>query len=193
MRAIVGDDGLGRGPWGANDPLLRDYHDTEWGVPVAGEQAYFERLSLEAFQAGLSWLTVLAKRPRLRQVFHDFVVDEVDSMSDHQLEAVLADPGVIRNRAKVFAIRHNARAVLRLRDHGGLVDLIEAHRPAESPAPTDSDEVAATTLASTELSKSLKAVGFKFVGPTTSQALIEALGLIDPHLIGCHRRGSSRR
>ena len=124
MRAIVGDDGFGRCPWGASDPLLRAYHDTEWGVPVAGEQAYFERLSLEAFQAGLSWLTVLAKRPRLRQVFHAFDVDAVAAMPEAELEAALADPRVIRNRAKVFAIRHNAWAVVRLRDHGGLV----AHR-----------------------------------------------------------------
>ncbi len=193
MRAIVGADGRGRCPWGATDPLLRDYHDSEWGVPAAGEQAYFERLSLEAFQAGLSWKTVLIKRPQLRVAFRGFAVDEVATMPDNDLEALLKDPGVIRNRAKIFAIRHNAQAVVGLRSHGGLVELIEAHRPAESPMHTDSEEVAPITAASTALSKSLKGAGLKFVGPTTSQALIEELGLIDPHLIGCHRRDSSPR
>jgi DNA-3-methyladenine glycosylase I len=192
MRAIVGSDGLRRCPWGARDGVLMDYHDAEWGIPVVGEQAYFERLSLEGFQAGLSWLTVLNKRQRFREVFSGFEVDVVAAMSDAELEAALEDSGIIRNRAKIFATRHNARAVANLREKGGLPSLIESFRPDHSPQPIDSDEVPAISEESRRLSSALKREGLKFVGPTTAHALMEALGLIDTHLVDCHRRGSGR-
>lgn len=193
MLAVIGDDGLARCPWGAGEGVLRDYHDTEWGVPVLGEQAYFERLCLEGFQSGLSWLTILNKRSAFREVFANFEVDLVASMDDSELEQVLLDPRIVRNRAKVFATRDNARAAVELRSQGGLPDLIDAHRPQTPPAPIDSEEVPTTSAESVALSKALKKANFRFVGPTTAHALMEAIGLIDTHLVDCHRRGVGRR
>lgn len=192
MRAVRGTDGLLRCPWGSNVGVLMDYHDTEWGIPVSGEQAHFERLSLEGFQAGLSWLTVLNKRQRLREVFLDFRAEPVAAMNDAELETILTDSGIIRNRAKVFATRHNAQTVILLRESGGLQGLVESFRPDQSPRPLDSGDVPATSVESTGLSAALKREGMKFVGPTTVHALMEALGLIDTHLVDCHRRGSGR-
>ena len=192
MRAVRGTDGLLRCPWGSNVGVLMDYHDTEWGIPVSGEQAHFERLSLEGFQAGLSWLTVLNKRQRLREVFLDFRAEPVAAMNDAELETSLTDSWIIRNRAKVFATRHNAQTVILLRESGGLQGLVESFRPDQSPRPLDSGDVPATSVESTGLSAALKREGMKFVGPTTVHALMEALGLIDTHLVDCHRRGSGR-
>lgn len=189
MLAVVGDDGLARCPWGAREGVLREYHDTEWGVPVLGEQAYFERLCLEGFQSGLSWLTILNKRSAFREVFANFEVDLVAGMDDSELEQVLLDPRIVRNRAKVFATRDNARAAVELRSQGGLPDLIDSHRPQTPPAPIDSEEVPTTSAESVALSKALKKASFRFVGPTTAHALMEAIGLIDTHLVDCHRRG----
>lgn len=193
MRAIIGDDGLVRCPWGAREGVLRDYHDTEWGVPVVGERAHFERLSLEGFQSGLSWLTILNKRPAFREAFANFEVDLVAGLGDCVLEQLLLDPRIVRNRAKVFATRDNARAAVALRNNGGLPDLIHSFRPEISPAPIDSDEVPTTSADSVALSKALKKANFRFVGPTTAHALMEAIGLIDTHLVDCHRRGEESR
>lgn len=186
---VPGDDGLLRCPWAATDELLRDYHDLEWGVPVLDERGLFERLVLEGFQAGLSWRVVLAKRPALRAAFADFDPDHVAAMDDDALEAVLADPGVIRNRAKVQAVRTNAEATVALRGDGGLVELVWAHRPPPGPAPRVLGDAPAVTPASERLAAALRARGFRFVGPTTAQATLEAAGLVDGHLAGCHRRG----
>jgi DNA-3-methyladenine glycosylase I len=187
---VVGTDGLARCPWGDADALLAEYHDTEWGLPVRGEQALFERISLEAFQSGLSWRTVLAKRPAFRRAFAGFDPDAVARFDDDRLAGLLTDAGIIRNRAKIAATRSNARAVVALRDHGGLDALVWSHRPTRSPAPRTTAEVPARSPEATALAGALKARGFRFVGPTTIHALMEATGMIDTHLVGCHRRGT---
>lgn len=193
MQAVVGDDGLARCPWAARPGVLRDYHDTEWGLPVHGEQAYFERLSLEGFQAGLSWLTILSKRDRFRRVFHDFEVDAVAAMDDDELAELRTDQGIVRNRAKIEATRRNARATIDLRAEGGLEQLILSFRPGQTPAPEASGAVPTISSESIALSRELRSRGFSFVGPTTMYALMEATGLVDTHLTGCHRRGCSDR
>ncbi len=190
--ALVGEDGLARCPWGSPPGVLRDYHDAEWGVPVAGERAMFERLSLEGFQAGLSWLTILNKRERFREVFHDFDVDRVAVMTDADVERLLTDTGIVRNRAKIEATRRNAAATIELRDADGLESFVHGFRPAADPAPATPDEVPTTSPESVALSKALRKRGFGFVGPTTMHALMEATGLVDTHLVGCHRRGVAR-
>src|SRR4051812_9005357 len=136
VAAVTGDDGVVRCPWG-DVRALRDYHDQEWGLPVEGESALFERLCLEGFQAGLSWLTILNKRDRYREVFHGFDVDAVAAMTDDDLERLLADPGIVRNRAKIEAARRNARATIALRADGGLAAFIESFAPSSTPAPAD--------------------------------------------------------
>ena len=188
---MVGADGLARCPWGDAGDLLRHYHDTEWGVVVRGEQALFERLVLEGFQSGLSWLTILRKRPAFRAAFAEFAPEVVAAFDDDRVEALMADAGIVRNRAKVEAARANARAVLALRADGGLDQFLWSRRPAISPAPRTVAEVPATSPESAALAKDLKRAGFRFVGPTTAHALMEATGMIDTHLIGCHRRGAA--
>jgi DNA-3-methyladenine glycosylase I len=171
---------------------MRDYHDTEWGVPVDGERGLFERLSLEGFQAGLSWSTILNKRDRFREVFHGFDVDRVAAMTDGDLEHLMSDTGIVRNRAKIQATRRNAQATIALRDDVGLEQFIERFRPGRDPQPAAASEVPAISPESTALSKALRKKGFGFVGPTTVHALMEATGLVDAHLLGCHRRGIAR-
>jgi DNA-3-methyladenine glycosylase I len=190
--AVTGDDGLARCPWGASG-VLRDYHDTEWGLPVTGESALFERLCLEGFQAGLSWLTILNKRERYREVFHGFDVDRVAGFTDDDLERLMGDPGIVRNRAKLEAARRNARATMSLRAEGGLAAFVEGYAPPETPAPRDTSDLPGSSPESTALSKALKKKGFAFVGPTTVYALMEATGIVDTHLVGCFRRGASGR
>jgi DNA-3-methyladenine glycosylase I len=189
---VIGDDGIARCPWGSL-PVLREYHDEEWGRPVVGESALFERLCLEGAQSGLSWLTILNKRSGYRRVFHDFDVDRVAAMTDDALEAALLDAGIVRNRAKVLSVRTNARATQRLREEGGLERFVESFAPDETPRPADTDELPTTSPESLALSKALKKRGFSFVGPTTMFALMEATGIVDTHLVGCHRRGVGGR
>jgi DNA-3-methyladenine glycosylase I len=189
--AVVGEDGVARCPWAARPGTMRDYHDIEWGLPVRDERGLFERLSLEGFQAGLSWSTILNKRDRFREVFHDFDVDRVAAMTDADLERLLTDTGIVRNRAKVLATRKNARATVDLRADGGLEHFVAGFRPEETPRPRVPAEVPTTTPESKALSKALLRRGFGFVGPTTMHALMEATGLVDTHLLACHRRGSS--
>jgi DNA-3-methyladenine glycosylase I len=188
---VVGPDGLARPAWAATDPMMREYYDTEWGVPVTGERAVFERLSLEAFQAGLSWATILRKRPAFRELFHDFDPDVVAGMTDDDVERLMGEPRIIRNRAKILATRSNARATLELRADGGLEALVWSYRPERTPVPRRMDEVPSTTPESVALSKDLRRRGFRFVGPTTVHALMEAIGIVDTHLLGSHRRGVS--
>jgi DNA-3-methyladenine glycosylase I len=190
--AVTGDDGVLRCPWG-DAAVMRDYHDTEWGVPVAGESALFERLCLEGFQAGLSWLTILNKRARYREVFHGFDVDRVAAMTDADVERLMGDPGIVRNRAKIEAARRNARATIELRTDSGLEKFVEGFAPPVTPAPTSTAELPGSSPESLALSKALKKRGFGFVGPTTMFALMEATGIVDTHLTGCFRRGSSGR
>ena len=189
---VAGDDGVLRCPWGASPPL-RDYHDTEWGLPVRGESALFERLCLEGFQAGLSWLTILNKRARYREVFEGFDVDRVAAFTDDDVERLLADPGIVRNRAKIEAARRNARATIVLREEGGLEQFVAGFAPAETPQPRDTSELPGSSAESLTLSRALKKRGFSFVGPTTMYALMEATGLVDTHLVDCFRRGASGR
>lgn len=188
---IIGPDGLARPAWAASDALLRDYYDTEWGMPVTDERGVFERLSLEAFQSGLSWATILRKRPAFRAAFADFDPDAVAAFDEADLQRLLGDAGIVRNRAKIDATIANARATVALRPDGGLADFVWGFRPDATPAPTSYADLVSTTPESAALSKALKKRGFRFVGPTTMHALMEAIGIIDTHLVGSHRRGSS--
>ncbi len=188
---VIGDDGLARPTWAATDPLLRDYYDTEWGMPVRDERGLFERLSLEAFQSGLSWATILRKRPAFRKAFDDFDPDTVAGYDESDVERLMADAGIVRNRRKVEATITNARATVALREDGGLPALIWSFQPAETPAPTSYDEIPTQSEESRALAKALRARGFVFVGPTTMFALMEAVGVVDTHLVGSHRRGTS--
>lgn len=188
---VVGEDGLARTPWAYGDPLLLKYYDTEWGLPVRDESGLFERLSLEGFQAGLSWLTILKKRERFREVFSGFDAEVVAGFGATEIDGLLADPGIIRHRGKIEACIGNAQAILAMRDEGGIADFIWGFQPAETPRPVTIAEVPTTAPESTALSKALKAKGFRFVGPTTMYALMEAIGMVDTHLLGSHRRGAS--
>ena len=191
MGPVVGEDGLARCPWGAVPGEMQEYHDTEWGRRLDGETAYFERLTLEAFQSGLSWATILRKRPAFRAAFAGFDVDAVAAFDDADRARLMADAGIVRNRLKVDAAVTNARATVALRDAEGLEALIRAHAPAEQPAPTTTEEQQTTSAESLALSKALKKRGFTFVGPTTMFALMEASGIFDPPLVGCHARGTA--
>ena len=188
---VVGADGLARPTWASVDPLLMDYYDTEWGVPIRDERGLYERICLEGFQAGLSWATILRKRPSFRAAFSDFVPDVVATYTDADVERLLGDAGIIRHRGKIQATITNARATIALRDEGGLVDFVWGFRPADTPSPIDHSEVPTVSDESKALSKALRKKGFAFVGPTTMYALMEAVGIVDTHLMGSHRRGSS--
>ncbi len=188
---VVGSDGLARPVWAATDPLLREYYDTEWGVPVRGEQGIFERISLEGFQAGLSWATVLRKRPAFREVFRGFDPDAVAAFTEQDVDRLLGDARIIRNAAKIRATVANARATVTLRGDGGLDALVWSFRPAVTPVPRTLGDIPSSSPESVALSKELRRRGFAFVGPTTMFALMEAIGMVDTHLVGSHRRGSS--
>ena len=188
---VVGEDGLARPRWAATDPLLREYYDTEWGMPVRDERGLFERLSLEAFQSGLSWATILRKRPAFREAFHGFDPDVVAAFDDWDAARLMADAGIVRNRQKISATIANAAATVALREHGGLVDLVWSFRPETTPTPRTMAEVPTSSPESKALAKALRSRGFTFVGPTTMYALMEAVGIVDTHLMSSHRRGSS--
>jgi DNA-3-methyladenine glycosylase I len=188
---VIGDDGLPRCPWAAGDPVNRAYHDSEWGLPVHGESAYLERLTLEAFQSGLSWRTILMKRDAFREAFAGFDADAVAAYGQDDVSRLMADARIVRNRRKVDAAVVNAAATVALRDDGGLQAFVESFRPEVSPAPETTEQMHTTSPESVALSKALKKRGFVFVGPTTMYALMEAIGLVDDHLLGCHRRGAA--
>ncbi|HJV99851.1 MAG TPA: DNA-3-methyladenine glycosylase I [Arthrobacter sp.] len=188
---VLGDDGLARPPWASVDPLLREYYDTEWGLPVRDEHGLYERISLEGFQAGLSWATILRKRPAFRAAFHGFDPDIVAAYTEADVERLLQDPGIIRNRLKIRAAVTNAKAVIALRSEGGLVDFVWSFQPPDTPQPLTHADVPTQSPESVALSKALRKKGFSFVGPTTMFALMEAIGMVDTHLLDSHRRGSS--
>ncbi len=188
---VIGEDGLARPLWAATDPLMRDYYDTEWGMPVRDEQGLYERISLEAFQAGLSWATILRKRPAFRLAFQDFDPETVASFGEADVVRLMQDAGIVRNKLKIRAAITNAKATLELREAGGLVDFVWSFQPATTPRPATFTEIATTSAESIALSKGLRKKGFAFVGPTTMYALMEAIGIIDTHLVTSHRRGSS--
>jgi len=168
---------------------MRDYHDHEWGRRVSGEAAYLERLTLEAFQSGLSWSTILNKRAAFREAFASFDADVVAAYDEADVERLMADSRIVRNRMKIDAAITNARATVALREQGGLEDFVLGFAPDEAPGWHDTAEMATTSAESVALSKALKRHGFAFVGPTTMYALMEAIGIFDPHLLGCFRRG----
>jgi DNA-3-methyladenine glycosylase I len=188
---VVGTDGLVRPVWAASDPLLMEYYDTEWGMPVRDERGLYERICLEGFQSGLSWATILRKRPNFRAAFADFDPDVVAGYTEADVERLLGDAGIIRHRGKIQAAITNARATIALRDEGGLVDFVWSFQPADTPRPSDHSEVPTVSDESKALSKALRKKGFAFVGPTTMYALMEAVGIVDTHLVTSHRRGSS--
>ncbi|PZE85139.1 DNA-3-methyladenine glycosylase I [Curtobacterium sp. MCBD17_032] len=188
---VTGEDGRARPLWASVDPMLREYYDTEWGMPVRDERGVFERLSLEAFQSGLSWRTILAKRAAFRSAFADFDPDVVAGFGEDDVARLLGDAGIVRNRAKIAATITNAGATIALRADGGLADFVWSFRPDDTPRPRTAAEVPTTSPESTALSKALRKRGFAFVGPTTLHALMEALGIVDTHLVGSHRRGTS--
>ena len=182
---VVGDDGRPRCPWGESTPDYRVYHDTEWGRPVHGDDAVFERLTLEAFQSGLSWLTILRKRHAFRAAFAGFEIPVVARFDDGDRERLLADAGIVRNRAKVDATIANARAAQALLDDrgpGALDALLWSFAPAPRPRRRGIADVPATTPESTALARELKRQGFVFVGPTTAYAAMQAMGLVGGEL-----------
>ena len=187
---VVGDDGRARCGWVGDDAEYRRYHDEEWGVPLHGDRALFEKLSLEAFQSGLSWITILRRRETFRTAFHGFEIETVAAFDEADVARLLADPGIIRNRAKVEATLANARIVREMvaRDPGALDRLVWSFAPAPRPSrPRALGELPATTPESTALSAELRRRGLRFVGPTTMYALMQSGGLVDDHLAGCWR------
>jgi DNA-3-methyladenine glycosylase I len=187
---IVGDDGRARCRWGASDPEYLRYHDEEWGWPLHGDQRLYEKLSLEGFQAGLSWITILRRRPAFREVFHGFDPKRVADMDEAEIEAAMADTRIIRNRAKVLATIKNARLTLELvRDHAGALDelLWSFAPPARERRLSSLSQTPAVTEESTAMSKALRGLGFGFVGPTTMYALMQSSGMVDDHVSGCWR------
>lgn len=186
--AVTGPDGRGRCPWALSAPDYLDYHDEEWGRELRGDDALFERMCLEAFQSGLSWLTILRKRPAFRKAFADFSIPAVAAFGAADEERLLADAGIIRNRAKIAAAIGNARGAAGLPD--GLSTLLWSYAPTGSRArPRTHAEVPATSAESTAMARELKRRGFRFVGPTTAYALMQATGMVDDHIAGCWRAG----
>ncbi|TNC33229.1 DNA-3-methyladenine glycosylase I [Mumia zhuanghuii] len=183
---VVGEDGLARCPWGESSDEMRTYHDTEWGRPVRDERGLFERLTLEAFQSGLSWAIVLRKRPRFREVFAGFDAEVVAAYDGARVTELLEDAGIIRTRLKIEATIANAAAVRAL--DGGFADLVWSFAPPARPRPASFSDVPAVTPESKALAAALKRHGFVFVGPTTAYALMQATGMVDDHLAGCHVR-----
>jgi DNA-3-methyladenine glycosylase I len=189
----VGDDGVARCWWGAGDPLYRPYHDDEWGRPVADDRRLFEKLSLEGFQAGLSWLTILRKRERFRRAFAGFDPAVVARFGDRQVDRLLADPGIVRNRAKIEATINNAGRYAELAgEFGSLAAYVWRFEPGPQARPPVLDYPALRELGhspeSRAMSRDLRRRGWSFVGPTTVYAFMQAMGLVNDHLEGCARR-----
>lgn len=182
---VVDDSGVARCSWAAASVDYLAYHDREWGVAVHGEVGLYERLTLEAFQSGLSWLTILRKREGFRAAFAGFEPQAVAAFGEADIERLMADTAIVRNRAKIRAAVTNAQAVVRLREHGGLDELFWSFVPAGHRRPRSRADVPATTPESIELARTLKRNGFVFVGPTTAYAGMQAAGLVNDHLTGC--------
>jgi DNA-3-methyladenine glycosylase I len=185
---VAGEDGLARCPWGMSAPEYTAHHDEDWGRPVRDDGGLYERLCLEAFQSGLSWLTILRKRAGFRRAFDGFAIEKVASYGPADVARLLNDASIVRNRAKIEAAIANARAALDL--PAGLAEVVWRYADPDAPAPRTLADVPATTPGSTALSKELKKSGFRFVGPTTAYALMQACGLVDDHLADCFRRGA---
>lgn len=186
---VVDSDGVARCWWCGTDPLYVNYHDTEWGVPVHGDREMFERLVLEAFQSGLSWITILKRREGFRAAFADFDPHVIAGFGVKDRDRLMNDRGIIRNNAKIDATIHNAAIVADMidREPGALDDLIWTHAPSTHRRPTGPHDLPAITAESEALAKALKKRGFRFVGPTTAYAHMQAVGVVDDHVEGCHR------
>jgi DNA-3-methyladenine glycosylase I len=182
---VLGDDGRARCRWGASAPEYVGYHDTEWGVPLHGDDALYERLCLEAFQSGLSWLTILRKRPGFRRAFADFRIGAVAEFDERDVERLLGDASIVRNRAKIEASIHNARVAADL--DGGLDALLWSFAPAARPRPPSVGANDAVTAESTAQAVERNSRGVRVVGATTAHALMQATGMVDDHLAGCWR------
>ncbi len=181
-------DGVGRCWWSTASPDYIRYHDQEWGRPLHGDDALYERLCLEGFQSGLSWLTILRKRPAFRAAFGDFVIERVATFSDADVERLMADSSIVRNRAKITAAIANARVAVDL--DNGLDSLLWSFAPATpAPRPAGPADLPAITAESTAMAKDLKRRGFRFFGPTTAYALMQATGMVDDHVEGCWLAG----
>ena len=184
------DDGLKRCPWGVDPPEYRRYHDEEWGRPVTDDVRLFEKLCLEGFQSGLSWLTILRKRDAFRAAFAGFDPAVVAGFGERDVKRLLGDAGIVRHRGKIEATIANARATVEVQAaEGSLADLVWRYKPKPKKAPRKLEDIPPSTPESMALSKDLKRRGFKFVGPTTVYAAMQSLGLVNDHLAGCHVRG----
>ncbi len=190
MKAVEHADGLMRCPWPKEDPLYVSYHDTEWGVPEYDDRALFEKLILDGFQAGLSWITILRKRDNFRKAFDDFNPEKIARYTPRKLEALMQDAGIVRNRLKIEGSVRSARAYLDIMEKGdGFSNLLWNHldgRPKDNAFKTIKSVPAETPL-SQAISKDLAGRGFKFVGPTIVYAFMQAVGMVNDHLVTCHR------
>jgi len=185
---VKGEDGKARCRWGSTDELYRDYHDREWGRPVTDERGLYEKLCLECLQSGLSWALILRKREGIRDAFADFSPDAVAEFGRKQIEGLLKDPRVIRNRRKLEAIVQNAEATVAMRDQQPLAELVWSFLPPRRPGPRSYADMASLTDESKQLAKELKRQGFAFVGPTTVYSTMQAVGVVNDHLAGCFIR-----
>lgn len=183
MNAAAGPDGRLRCPWALSAPEYVDYHDLEWGRPITSSPGLYERLTLEAFQSGLSWITILRKRENFRTAFAQFDPEAVADFTESDVDRLMNDAGIVRNRAKIEAAINNARVVAELGDE--FAELILSFRQPDRPRPNGLSDVPAVTPASTACAKALKKKGIRFFGPTTAYALMQAVGLVDDHLADC--------
>ena len=185
---VLGSDGKKRCAWCVGDELYERYHDREWGRPIKDERAIFEKLCLEGFQAGLSWLTILKKREAFREAFRGFEPELVAKFTGRDIQRLMKNQGIVRNRAKIESAINNARMVNSMHEQGeSLSKLVWSHAPARTAAPRNLSQLKAVTPESVALSKELKKRGFSFLGPTTLYAAMQSLGVVNDHVVGCHR------
>lgn len=183
------EDCLDRCSWLNNDPIYIEYHDQEWGVEVRGDREIYERITLEGFQAGLSWISILKRREGFRRAFHNFELEAVAAMTAGDVERLMVDIGIIRNRAKILSTIQNANVILAMQANGeSISDLVWSFQPAETKREDADFSWRATSPESTALSKELRLRGFGFVGPTTMYAMMQAIGMVKDHAPGCHKR-----
>ena len=189
MSILIGEDGRARCAWAGHDTEYQRYHDEEWGTPLHGDRPLFEKLSLEGFQAGLSWISILRRRPGFRELFHDFDPAIIAEFDENDVERLMGDTRIIRNHAKILATIGNARATLELTEgHPGALDeLMWSFAPERHARPRSFGDLLTVTPESTAMSKKLKSIGYRFVGPTTMHALMQSSGMIDDHIVGCWR------